>query len=80
MRLVAVNLQLSEPDGLFRAAANEAVVPRDALIFRRPLSSALRRSDIPEPDEKVTTGAFARQVNDPAWQLRTLTSLATGGR
>src|SRR5581483_8670002 len=59
MRLVAVNLQPSEPDGPCRAAENEAVVPRDALMFRRAPSSALRRSDIPEPDEQVTAGAFA---------------------
>jgi len=68
MRLVAANLQLSEPDGLRRAAENEAVVPRDALIFRRAPSSALRRSDIPEPDGQVTAGAFAfaRQVSPRA--------------
>jgi len=86
MRLVAANLQLSEPDGFSRAAENEAAVPRDALIFRCAPSSALHRSDIPEPDEQVTAGAFARQlspravVNDQTSQLRTLTSLATGGR
>jgi Amt family ammonium transporter len=68
MGLVAANLQPSEPDGLCRAAENEAVVPRDGLIFRCAPSSALRRSDIPEPDEQVTAGAFAfaRQVSPRA--------------
>ena len=79
MRLVAVNLQPSEPDGLRRAAESRALVPR----VTRSLPRVVRHHDIPEPDDQLTTDACAfttRVPVDPTRQLRTPRSLAMGGR